>query len=158
MSEYTTVGYEFDWDGEIKNENSFTLLPEGKYPFVVKSVERAHYDGSAKIPSCKMVLLEVEVDGGSNGKTTITERMYLHSIMEGKLCSFFTSIGKRKHGEAFRMDWQGSVGCRGLCKLEINEYTGKDGTTKKNNRIKSFLEPEKPEPAPVQQTWANGKF
>ena len=57
----------FDWNDVIENDSSFTLLPEGRYPFTVVSFERAEHAGSDKIPPCKKAVLTIELDGGALG-------------------------------------------------------------------------------------------
>lgn len=156
---FQTVDREFSWDDEIVNDsNEWILLPDGEYPYVVTNFERARHPGSAKLPPCKMAILTLSIDGGAAGTTTVTHRLFLHSKCEGLLSAFFESIGQKKHGEPLRMNWQTVIGAKGRCKLEIHNYTGNDGTEKQSNQVKRFLPPEEPKAAPVQQTWAQGKF
>ena len=43
------------WDDEFTNEQQeFVLLPEGDYAFEVTGMERARFEGSAKLPPCSM--------------------------------------------------------------------------------------------------------
>lgn len=137
----------FDWNDIIENDSSFTLLPEGTYPFTVKSFERGEHAGSAKMPACKKAVLTLEVDGGALGTTEITENLFLHSRAEWKLCQFFTAIGQRKRGEQLRMDWNAVPGSRGMCALVVNEYKNKDGEDRKNNRVDRYLDPADVKPA-----------
>lgn len=141
----------FDWNDIIENDSSFTLLPEGRYPFTVVSFERAEHAGSDKIPPCKKAVLTIELDGGALGTTQITENLFLHSRMEWKLCEFFTAIGQRKRGEQLRMNWQAVPGARGWCDVIVNEYDEKKdgkktGNKRKNNRVDRYIDP-----ADVQQ-------
>lgn len=131
----------FGWDDTIENDSSYVLLPEGEYDFVVEKFERGHHAGSAKMPACPKAILTLRVTG-SEGSTTITENLLLHSKMEWKLCQFFTSIGQRKHGEKMKMDWNRVFGTRGRCKVYIDTYTKNDGTEGKSNKIAEFLEPQ----------------
>lgn len=140
--ENTNDGREFDWDDQIQNDGpEFTLLPAGEYPFTVLKFERGRFDGSAKLPPCKMAILTLKIDGGSAGETIVTHRLFLHSKCEGLLCSFFTAIGQRKHGEALRMNWNAVNGATGRAKIEIHEWTKNDGTTGQANQVKSFIDP-----------------
>lgn len=131
----------FDWGDTIQNDSSFTLLPKGIYPFTVTAFERGDHPGSDKIPPCKMAKLTITIDGGALGTTETTERLFLHSRQEWKLCQFFTAIGARKHGEAMAMDWNRVAGATGWAEVEVNEFTGRDGTPYKNNRITRYLDP-----------------
>ena len=137
----------FDWNDIIENDSSFTLLPEGNYPFTVKAFERGEYAGGDKIPACKKATLTLEIDGGALGVTEITENLYLHSRQEWKLCQFFTAIGQRKRGEQLRMDWNKVPGAKGWCALIVNEYKGKDGDKRKNNRVDRYIDPAEVKPA-----------
>lgn len=137
----------FDWNDTIENDSSFTLLPEGNYPFTVKAFERGEYAGGDKMPACKKAVLTLEVDGGALGVTEITENLYLHSRAEWKLCQFFTAIGLRKRGEQLRMDWNRVPGARGWVALIVNRYKGRDGEDRQNNRVDKFLDPADVRPA-----------
>ena len=160
MSYNNNEGMEFSWDSEIKNDGAgeWTLLPEGEYPFTVTKFERSRYEGGAKLPPCPMALLTIDVDGDDRGHATVTHRLYLHSRCEGLLCDFFTSIGQRKHGEALRPRWNDVVGSTGRCKVEIHNYTKRDGGEGQSNQIKRFLEPAEPKAASSQGGWVQGQF
>ena len=60
---------ELDWDEEISNDSGFVLLPEGDYPYTITKMERARWEGSAKVGPCRMVRLTVALHGGSLGET-----------------------------------------------------------------------------------------
>jgi len=141
----------FDWGDMIENDSSFTLLPEGVYPFTVVSFERGEHAGSDKIPPCKKAVLTIELDGGALGTTEITENLFLHSKQEWKLCQFFTAIGQRKKGEQMRMNWQAVPGAKGWAEVIINKYKNKNGEDRQNNRIDKYLDPaEVKQAAPTQ--------
>jgi hypothetical protein len=125
----------------IENDSSFTLLPEGVYPFTVVKFERGEHAGSDKIPPCKKAVLTIELDGGALGTTEITENLFLHSKQEWKLCQFFTAIGQRKKGEQMRMNWQAVPGAKGWAEVVVNKYKNKDGEDRQNNRVGKYLDP-----------------
>ena len=88
------------WDDEFTNEQQeFVLLPEGDYAFEVTGMERARFEGSAKLPPCSMAKLTLKIFGGAKGDTTVTDRLYLHTKTQGLLGAFFESIGQCKRGE-----------------------------------------------------------
>lgn len=158
MNEYKNdTGYELEWDSEIEQEGQeFILLPDGTYPFKVTGFERRQYDGSSKIPPCKMALVHLAIDGGALGTAYIDERLYLHSTMEWKLTEFFTAIGLRKKGERVAMNWSAVPGATGMCEVNVNKYTTKDGQERTNNRIGKFLPWDNAAiqaPQPAQQSW-----
>ena len=47
----TAMERELDWDDTIEKESGeYVLLPEGDYPFLVESFDRARHAGSEKLP------------------------------------------------------------------------------------------------------------
>lgn len=132
----------FDWDSTIENDSTFTLLPEGVYPFTVTGFERGHHGGSEKLSACPKAILSIEIDGGSLGKTTLQHNLFIHRKTEGLLCDFFTAIGLRRRGEPIRMDWTRVPGASGTCKVGIREWiSSRTGETMRSNEIRRFLEP-----------------
>ena len=149
---------EFGWGDEIKNDGpDFVPLPEGDYPFTVEKFERGRFDGSAKLPPCNMAIVTLRVESEA-GCATITHRLYLHSKCEGLLCAFFESIGQRKHGEPLRMNWDKVVGSSGMAKIEVHEYTKKDGSDGQSNQVKRFLAPPEETAAQSAGSWKQGAF
>lgn len=99
MNEMNNEGFALGWDDEFTNEQQeFVLLPEGEYPFEVTQMERARYEGGAKLPPCSMAKLTLRIYGGAKGDTTVTHRLYLHTKTQGLLGAFFESIGQCKRG------------------------------------------------------------
>lgn len=159
MNEYTEVSREIGWDDVIEKDGpDFVLLPDGEYPFRVTKLERARFQGSAKLPPCNMAILTITVDGGEKGALIVTHRLYLHTKTEGLLCSFFESIGQRKHGEPLRPRWGDVTGSTGHCRLGIHEFTKKDGSAGRSNEIVRFLPPPEPKAAPASGGWVQGSF
>ncbi len=140
-----------DWDSAIENESTgFTILSEGVYPFTVTGFTRGRHDGSPKLPACNKAILDIELDGGPLGTAIIKgHNLFLHSKLEGLLCEFFTSIGARKHGETFKMDWSMVPGATGYARVYVDTYIDKSGIEQRVNRIKNFVDPEEA-PKPVQ--------
>lgn len=132
---------ELNWDDEILEESSFTLLPEGDYDFVVNSFKRGRHPGSTKLPACNKAELEITVDDKKGNKGIIFHNLFLHTKCEGILSAFFIAIGQKKHGEPLRMNWNAVIGAKGRCKVAIDKWTGNDGTEKQNNKITKFYEP-----------------
>ena len=159
MNEYTEVSREIGWDDVIEKDGpDFVLLPDGEYPFRVTKLERARFQGSAKLPPCNMAILTITVGGGEKGASIVTHRLYLHTKTEGLLCSFFESIGQRKHGEPLRPRWGDVTGSTGHCRLGIHEFTKKDGSAGRSNEIVRFLPPPEPKAAPASGGWVQGSF
>ena len=141
MNEFkNTENRELDWEDEIENDSSFELLPAGDYDFTVKTIERGRYPGGDKMGPCNMATVTFEVTGMHGETGEVRNNFYLNTACEGILCSFFTSIGMRQHGERVRMNWSAATGCKGRCKISVREYK-KDGETYQVNNIKKFYEP-----------------
>jgi hypothetical protein len=141
-----TTERELGWDDEIEKDGAdFITLPEGEYDFEVTNFERERYAGGEKLPACNKAVIEIRLDGGTLGSTTIRENLFLHSITEGILCAFFTSIGQRQHGEKLKPNWGTVVGSKGRAKVAIRKYTKKldDGSTEERtiNQVKRWIEP-----------------
>lgn len=135
---------EFAWDDVItKDGGSYELLPEGDYYFSVKSFQRGRYNGGAKIPPCNQANLEIEVFAEDGASTVVKHSLFLHQRTEGLLSAFFVSIGQKKHGEPLKMNWNAVPGSSGRCHLYIDEWTTDRGETRKNNKIRYFIDPEK---------------
>lgn len=131
-----------DWDSEIQyTENNFTILPAGEYPFTVTGFDRQNFDGSSKIPPCKMAVLHLTVDGGGAGTAVVDERLYLHTSMMWKLSEFFHAIGQLQKDGSIRMNWNAVPGAMGLVKLKIDTYKNKNGEDRTNNKVERFLPP-----------------
>lgn len=144
MSNYiNSAGYALDWDDVIQyTESSFVLLPAGEYPFTVTGFDRQNFDGSDKVPPCKMAVLHLAVDGGDQGTANVDERLYLHTSMMWKLSEFFTAIGQLQKDGSVRMNWNAVPGSTGRVKLSVNQYKNKKGEDRTNNRVEHFLPPE----------------
>lgn len=141
----------YDWDDEITNDGGESLesvvLPEGNYPFEVIKMEKAWYDGSAKMPACNMAKMFLRVDGGDLGTSLCVENLYLNEKMEWKAASFLRSIGLKKHGENTKWNLLNHCdGESGRCKIYVDEYEGRDGQTHKSNKIDRFYDKEEQAP------------
>ena len=131
----------FDWDSTIENDGGdFRLLPEGIYPFTVKSLEKAYYNGGTNIPPCPQAKLMLRVGTGADS-ADVTDGLMLDDSLEWKLCQFFTAIGDRKHGEKLKMNWDAVRGKGGWLELGHRTYE-KDGEEKTANNVVRYIDPE----------------
>ena len=131
---------------------------EGDAPFVLRLTCRALQMVLKDSGSPAFGAALVTVDGGEKGASIVTHRLYLHTKTEGLLCSFFESIGQRKHGEPLRPRWGDVTGSTGHCRLGIHEFTKKDGSAGRSNEIVRFLPPPEPKAAPASGGWVQGSF
>lgn len=132
----------FEWDDTItKDAGEYILLPEGDYNFVVESFERGRHPGSEKLPACNKAILTLRVDA-PEGTVKITHNLFLHTKTEGMLSAFFSSIGQKKKGEPFKMNWGYVPGATGKCKIGIRTYKPEQGGERKYNEIKQFYPKE----------------
>lgn len=144
-------GYELGWDAAIEKDSpEFILLPEGDYEFTVTKFERGRHNGSEKLPACNKAVLSLSIEA-PEGTAIIQHNLFLHSITEGMLSSFFTAIGQKKKGERVTMNWNAVVGAKGKCKVYIDRWKKDNGEEMKSNKIKKFYEPD-------ETTTANGGF
>ena len=162
MNDMNNEGRAFGWDDEFTNEQQeFVLLPEGEYPFEVTQMERARYEGGAKLPPCSMAKLTLRIYGGGQGAPPPAHPPYPQTKTQGLLGAFFESIGQCKRGETFRPRWNEVVGAKGICKLGVREYTKQSGPhageTGQSNEVQRFLPPPAPKAAP-SQGWTQGAF
>lgn len=124
-----------DWDSELESDGQqYVTVPPGDYTFTVTDIERGSYNGSDKVPPCKMVTIKGEIDTDL-GTATFQERLYLVRKQEWKLSAFFRCIGLKKHGEKLRMEWGKVVGSRGRAKFGNETYKGNT-----YNRLEQFYD------------------
>lgn len=145
----------FGWDDEIREESSFTLLPEGDYRFVIKKFEKSRYSGGDKIPACPKAIVTFTVYANDGQSTDLQENFLLHKKMEWKLSEFFASVGLKRKDEPVKMLWTPElIGKSGVCKVIVHSYQ-KDGETRKANRIEklypSYDQPGAAASVPTQQ-------
>lgn len=162
MADYmdNTPEMELDWDSEISNEGGFVLLPEGDYPYEIKKMERTRYNGSSKVPPCRMAQLTVLVHGGDKGDTTVTYKLFLLARFQWKIFELFVSAGLAKaDDQTIRMQWDRVEGAKGICHVGVREYTKQSGPhageTGTANEITKFLPPAAPK-AVDAPSWQQG--
>jgi hypothetical protein len=132
------------WDDSISDDEQgdFEIAPPGEYTFEIVNLSKERHtpkpDG--KLPNCPKAVVTVRVYTSDGEKFEIKHNLFLHSRCEGMLCTFFRSIGHRKHGEVLRPDWTRVIGSKGRCKVAVREYAGNDGTKKKSSDV-TFLDP-----------------
>jgi hypothetical protein len=128
----TTTTYE--WDDEIDpKESDFIILKPGDYDFEVVSFERQYYDGSEKLPPCKMAILQLRIDT-PDGPATTFHRLYLASSQNGLITAFFGAIGLHEKGDKkLKMEWNKVTGARGRAKFGVRTYNGNE-----YNEVKRF--------------------
>lgn len=132
---------ELNWDDTIeKDGNEYVILPEGDYNFTVESFDRGRHEGSEKLPPCNKAMLKLSIES-EQGTVYINHNLFLHTITEGMLSAFFTSIGLKKKGEPLRMDWGRVAGSSGRAKVGIRTYQ-KNEETRQVNEIKRFYPKE----------------
>ena len=137
----------YDWDDEITNDGEETfetvILEPGNYDFEVIKVEKGFFDGSDKTPACNMATAYLRIDGGEAGQGFCVERLYLCEKCEWRAAAFLRSIGLKKHDEP--IPWRKIVQCdgeKGRCKIIKDEYTGRDGQKRTNNKVDRFFDKE----------------
>lgn len=140
----------YNWNSEIENDGGdFKLLEPGIYPFTVKALEKAYFNGSKSIPPCPKANVTLRVGVGSEA-SDVTDGLLLDDSLEWKLCQFFKAIGDRAHGQRISMNWDAVVGKSGRVEIGHREYE-KDGQTKTANQVIRYIDPSDPTVASPQQ-------
>lgn len=131
----------FGWDSTIKNDGGdFRLLPEGVWPFTVKSLEKGYSNGTKNIPPCPTAKVMLRVGAGAD-LSDVANTLFLDDSQEWKLCQFFLALGMRKHGEELNLsEFDHIVGKTGWVEIEHYSYT-KDGEEKVQNSVARYLDP-----------------
>ena len=131
----------FGWDSTIKNDGGdFRLLPEGVWPFTVKSLEKGYSNGTKNIPPCPMAKLTLRVGSGA-AVSDVTNTLYLDDSQEWKLCQFFLALGMRKHGEELNLSAFDRIKDKtGWLEIDHYSYT-QDGEEKTINSVARYLDP-----------------
>ncbi len=140
-----------DWNASIEDDSDgYALLEPGDYNAVIRFFERAHFDGSERLPPCDMAVLTLAVDT-EDGPREVRARLYLCKRMEWRLSEFFRAIGRKKHGQRLRMSWEGLVGLPLRVHIGIRTYP-KDGEERRTNAVTKFLDYD-PEKMPREPAW-----
>ncbi len=125
------------WDDPITNdgEAGFTLLNEGDYIFRVETVLRM-FSQKHDCPQAEVKLLIL----GDGVHSTMKESFLLRSDLEWKIAAFFRSIGLKKHGQPYVMDWNAAVGRLGKAHVVQDSFVGREGKDIKVNKIKRYYD------------------
>ena len=135
-----TEGHILDWDDAVRDGTGSLLLADGDYNFEVVKFERGTFPGSRKIPACGKAVYYLEIRT-EEGSANIREELILYSSLEFRIADFFRALGMKKRGEEnWRPDWQGAVGRTGRCTVGTHEFTGRDGSTHKVNRVTGYYD------------------
>lgn len=144
MSEYmNNEGYELGWDSQIENEGTpFVVAEPGDYNFTVVNMERARFNGSAKMPPCNQAKLTLRMAMPDGSICDVKHNLFLHTKTEWKLSEFFLSIGQKQKGQKLVPNWNNLIGATGRCKVTKRSFKNKDGRDMETNDIERFYEPE----------------
>ena len=138
-----TDGYELDWDSTIeKDEQQFTLVPEGDYNFTVDHIERTFVGSeSQKYAGAKMATVYLVIQVPDQEPVEIRESFILHSNFAWKIGSLLVSVGLKKKGEPISGNyWSRLPGTHGRCKIIQN--ASKNNPERKFNNIATFYAPD----------------
>ncbi len=150
-------GIELGWDSTIKDDGpEFIVLPKGRYPFEVISLEKTRFSGSENLSPCYQAIVHLKFfgkdkDTGKDGITTIKHSLFLNSRTKDYLCAFFIAIGQLKKGEEIAMNWNKVVGSKGEAELYVDKWTSKEGKEMENNKVQKFC-------GPVEKAFEAGRF
>lgn len=132
----------YDWDSEIQaDDDGFTLLEPGIYPFEVLKLDKERYDGGAKAPACPKAKVTMRVYAPDGSRAVVSDSFLLYSGMEWKISSFFRAIGYKQHGAKVAMKWDADwlKGQKGMCKIDnVEGFKDKD---KLYNNVAAYIDP-----------------
>ena len=102
-----------DWDlteadPDDGSHGGWTVLEDGFYPFTVQKMERARFEGSAKMPACPMAVLTLKVQGAGGEEALVTQRVYLLQRMLWKVTQFMEAIGQGRNErgkDVYKRQW-----------------------------------------------------
>ena len=140
-------------------DSTYTLLPEGDYPFTVVDIKRERHQpkdpAKAKIGPCTKVTLSLRVQDPMTGKDVdIYHTLYMANKTLGMIAQFFDSIGLHKKGDPLVLDWRPEVLIGKTGMLQLNHRANQNDSSKVYNNIKKLYPKEQPAQAP--QTTARG--
>lgn len=143
----------FDWDSEISADGQdFSPLPEGDYVFEVTDLKKEYFSGSAKLPACPRAAMTLKVYSEDMSRSvTVYEGLLLCAKMEWRVSGFLRCVGMKKHGQKVRPNWDHMIGASGVAHFKVEDYTGKDGTTRQRNHLDTYIDKDGTAPvAPVK--------
>lgn len=125
------LGRALSWDEPIDNtpDDEFVLFDAGDYPFEVTKIERATFNGSAKMAASPMAKLTLKLTNPADGSTSYAfYNIILNAKMMRRIKEFFISVGlapeKSAEGDKFSPRWDAVVGATGWLHMEHREYNG----------------------------------
>lgn len=131
-----------DWDSPIDSNEAgsgFEVLAPGRYQFTVTAFTRATVK-NGDMTGANMAKMELRLnDGDRTGKAF--ENLILHKKTLWKVAQFAVAAGLLKKGDNGAIPWNRVPGASGMCEIKVEDYTGKDGDTRKKNVIVKFIEP-----------------
>ena len=129
------------------------LLPSGDYKGRIAWLDEEDYPGGAKIGPCPKKILTIDVKTES-GVRQLKAVLFVWPTMSWKLSEFFRSVGRKKHGQPYKMDWTGLVGQRLKVHVGVRSYIGSDGQRHTVNQIDRFYDYD-PADFPEEDDWAD---
>lgn len=127
MSE--NIGRALGWDEEIDNVNDdFEIFDPGDYPFEVVNIERATFNGSAKMEASPMAKLTLKLTNPADGHTSnVFYNLILNEKLNRLIKEFFVSISlvpEEADAKKLATPWNKVVGACGWLHMEHRKYNG----------------------------------
>lgn len=124
------LGRALSWDEPIDNtpDDEFVLFDAGDYPFEVTKIERATFNGSAKMAASPMAKLTLKLTDPTDGRNSYAfYNLILNAKVKYRIKEFFVSLGltpENAEGDTFAPCWNAVVGACGWLHMEHREYNG----------------------------------
>ncbi len=130
----------FGWNDSVeKDSEERALVPEGAYNAKILWIEKGEFAGSAKLSACPKAIITMMLDTGDT-PTPITTTILLHRKLEWKIKEFFRAVGRAKHGEPYKMNWDGLEGARLRVHVSRHTFLDKYGEEKVSNQVDKFYD------------------
>lgn len=124
------LGRALGWDEPIDNvpDDDFELFDPGYYPFEVTKIERASFNGSAKMAASPMAKLTLKLTNPADGRNSyVFYNIILNAKMIRRIKELFISIGLTPEGiedDKLVPRWDAVVGATGWLQMAHREYNG----------------------------------
>lgn len=124
------LGRALGWDEQIDNvpDDDFELFDPGCYPFEVTKLERASFNGSAKMAASPMAKLTLKLTNPADGRSSyVFYNIILNAKMMRRIKEFFISVGLAPEGtedNKLTISWDAVVGATGWLQMAHREYNG----------------------------------
>lgn len=144
MPDFNDMGEALSWDDtEVEDSGGRrALIPEGTYNFMVASLVKKRFEGSAKTAPCPKAELHLSILMPDGSISDLTTSMLLSTKGAWRVARFFECLGFPKDTATGKVQvaWNRIEGMSGWLKLGVREYES-NGQKRKTNDVLEWLAP-----------------